>query len=1239
MRLASSLLASAALVVALLGPTSGASPAVGAQDAAEGASFQSALARAQAALEQGRLEEAARLATRALERDRRAPEAWALRAAVAAKLGDKDLAVHALHTELGLLVAQRAKKEVILARRTALEASDALAGELFGLKGRFITDFAKLAADYEKDGRSHGAIRAWKQVLALDPEHVGAAASIERIAAAPDPSLAADAKPVDLFADVTEEWIREHDAKHLEWEEAARLERPNYFTVTNAGYEVLVRTGEAMEQMASFYKQFFRYGTEEHGGSVPRITVHVFKNRDEYLEKGIGPPVEWSGGHFTGSHVECYIDGSSGFEGMVGTLFHEAAHQYVSLATNAVGWLNEGLASFFEGTRILPNGTVLMNMPADHRLFPLAERMRKGWMANPQDGYDPNDPNSQPTTAPTWRIIVENRYSWGPAWYAPTWGIVFFCYNFQDPRDGRFVYRDAFWEFIQRSGGKTGESAVKTFEEVVLAAPKPPYDKDVEGAFTLPKTVDELDAVWKDWILKLADERSGRLEEPRPYKMWARAATAGKDYPTAREHFEKGLVATPADTELLLDFADLLAERFKDTDRAAKLVVQALQELEVAPQRNVAAIVAAERRLDKLDPNRKSVTKILDRLRLDVVNLVGRYEAAGLDALVQDLAWRFGRGFDIPELFAHYERAVRARAMRPGTEELAVWELAYDERSLEGWLPGSDAFQAEGVSLVAKGPAYDPDSFTYQTLILDRITAGDFSLEAEVSAQREGASFAGFLFGEKGSGRFHGALFLPARAAKEGAARTAWVDLMTSFGGNETKAWRHLPVDDGEREGSSAGAWNRMRVDVVGTDVDLWWNGELLTSHTFADRDLVLGRLGLAVGNGEARFRNVRFLARDPRDPAGRILRSMRVEALAARGEPVGGSYLGLAPPNPTVKLWAQGEFTGFEAAGPVPQLFVLWSIDQNKLVPIDKWLVSLESQWRDVGLRIVSVCSPNDEPALAAYLAANPFPGAVGVDLRPDGAVGIGVTFEKYFVRRFNLPRLLLVDVDGRVAWEGDPGFAIGETYTEPYDTYLDAPLTELVEKRKLRALGAWRKRWERIAVPALAEQDLTTLLPLMREARAFGATFDPTARAATARLELLEQATVDVVATGEAWAELGAAPAFDLFVREWLPALGVEVPKEAKKAVAALQKHKSVAHYERALKSAAKAAKAADLAVAVAALLTELDGLDGALIEALARDLRVAVASDDEAQLRALLETASSRPRAWIGARLLGQ
>ncbi len=1209
-------------------------PALPQEGPAEAASFRAALERARATFERGELADAARLVVRALERDRRSAEGWALRAAIALAAGDRDLGVHALHRELALLVAQKAKPDVLAARRAALAALDPLSLELAALEQRYIGDFAKLAAGYEKDKRPHGAIRAWKQVLALDPESAAAAESIERIASAPDPSLAADAKPADLFADVSEEWIREHDQRHGEWATAASIERPNYITVTDAGYEVLVRTAEAMEQMAAFYKQFFRFGTKEHGGTVPRITVHVFKDRDEYLEKGIGPPVKWSAGHFTGSHVECYIDGASGFEGMVGTLFHEAAHQYVSLATRAIGWLNEGLASFFEGTRILPNGTVLMNLPADHRLFPLAERMRTGWMANAQDGYDPNDPNSQPTKAPTWRIVVENRYSWGPAWYAPTWGVVYFCYNFQDPRDGRFVYRDAFWDFVQRSGGiKAGEGAVETFVELVLANPKPPYKKDLPGTFVLPRTVEELDGVWKDWILALADERSGKLSAARPYAEWARYASEAKDWATAREHLEKGHAADPADVELAVLFAELLAERFGDADRAAKLMVGALQRLEASAPRDTARIASLEKRLEKLDPARRSAAKVLERLRRDAVALVGRYEAAGLDALVQELAWRFATGFDVAELFGAYERAVRARGARPGAQELAIWELAYDERSLEGWLPGSDAFRADGVALVAKGPSYDPDAFTYQTLALDRVTAGDFSLEALVSARREGASYAGFVFGDKGNGRFHGALFVPARKAKEGAARTAWVDLMSSFGGLDAKAWRHVPVDDGEREGQSASVWNTLRVDVVGTEVDLWWNGERITTHTFPDRELVLGRLGLIIGNGEARFRDVRFLARDPRDPAAAILRRMRSEALASRGEPVDGSYLGLAPPAPIVQRWAQGTFEGFSDAGPVPQLFVLWSIDQNELVPIDAWLRYLAETYANVGLRMVSVCSPNDDKRLAEYLAAHPLPGAVGVDLRVDGSVGIGQTFERAFIRRFNLPRVLLIDVDGRVVWEGDPGFAIGEPAVAPFKSYLDAPLAELIEQRRLGALAAWRSRWQKAAPGLAAAGDLAGLLPLLREARALDAPFDPDARAAVARLALVEAAQADLAATAEAWVAEGAAPAFDLFVREWLPALGGTVPRDATKAVQAAQKHKSVAHFERALKAAAKAARAADPA-AVSGLLAELAGLEGAFPAELARQL----AGADPAGVRTALEGAPGLPRRWLAQRLLG-
>src|SRR6185295_4294127 len=103
-------------------------------------------------------------------------------------------------------------------------------------------------------------------------------------------------------------------------------------TYTDAGYQVLVRAGEAMEQMNAFYRQFFHYGTEEDKRGVTRIELRIFKNRAEYLEFG-SSVAEWSGGQFTGDAVETYID--VGFDGMTQTLFHEAAHQFVGLATNA----------------------------------------------------------------------------------------------------------------------------------------------------------------------------------------------------------------------------------------------------------------------------------------------------------------------------------------------------------------------------------------------------------------------------------------------------------------------------------------------------------------------------------------------------------------------------------------------------------------------------------------------------------------------------------------------------------------------------------------------------------------------------------------------------------------------------------------------------------------------------------------------------------------------------------------
>ncbi|HVS19230.1 MAG TPA: hypothetical protein VMT18_11565, partial [Planctomycetota bacterium] len=1161
----------------------------------------------------------------------KAPRAWDLRARWAEAAGERDEQVYARHRELRLLEAQQAPAAEIKTRRAALLALDPVATDVLGMRERFIEELSSVAAAYEKDLRPHSAIRVHKEILALDPEFAPSQAAIERLAAAPDPSLAADAKPVDLLAGVSEEWIREHDDKTREWKARAKLERENYVTQTNAGYEVLLRCAEAMEQMNAFYRVFFGYKTE--GGSVGRIDLNIFRTRDEYLKLGMGPPVEWSGGHFTGSAVETYIEG--GFENSVGTLFHEAAHQFVSLATNASGWLNEGLASFFEGCRILPNGTVLMNLPANHRLFPLAARMEQGWMADELDGMNADKlSESSPTKAPTFRIVLENRYDWGPPWYAPTWGVVYFLYNFQDPVDGRYIYRSAFREFIDKSGGRVGEGAVKNFEEVVLGNPQPPikgFERDSElPQLRLVKTVAELDAVWKDYMLRLRDEQRGVITVERPYLRWARAAVQNKDHSVAQEHFEKGLVATPDDPQILLEFAEFLGER-KNPDRATKLALRAVRLLESADPVDPVAVRDAERKLADWDPKRATLERVHGKLWDAARDLVAAYREQDLPLMVMDLAWRMEVELGVPGLFEYY-----AEAQRESGKTLSIWSLAYNERNLEGWDATADGvFEASGPMLDGHFGEYKADNFDYRMLSLDKLTSGDFSMEVDLQAGRGDVGFCGLVFGKKDVGNFHALIYFPPKPrsqVKEGVADSGFVDL-ASFYGAVPKVWRHNPIgvpeEDDEELRSQTGEWHTLRIDVSGALVDAWVDGEYLTTQEFPAADVLRGNFGLILGPGKARFREVRFLARHPRDPAAALERERRMEAVREEGGgSVGGSWLGQVPPFPVVERWAQDERASWTERGPVPQVLLLWSIQQNDIVPVDGWLRSLAAAHGENGLEIVSVASPNDDDQIDSYLASHAFPGAVAVDKRE--GLGIGDTNELYSTLKFNLPRVLLLDIDGKVVWEGDPGFSSTEPWKPGVESYLDVPLAELIAKRKVRQMRPWLAAWKEVGEPALREGRFADAVTILKESRGFERELLIEFNDAQRRLDTFERAVNDLERTAEALEAEQREPALAV-LGEWAAAAGSELDRKAVARVARAARSGAGKGWERALKQVeARRAKALDDPEQLAALIESLAKLEGAFPGELAQEL--AGAGGDRAAVTALLDGAPTRPARWL-------
>jgi hypothetical protein len=124
-------------------------------------------------------------------------------------------------------------------------------------------------------------------------------------------------------------------------------------------------------------------------------------------------------------------------------------------------------------------------------------------------------------------------------------------------------------------------------------------------------------------------------------------------------------------------------------------------------------------------------------------------------------------------------------------------------------------------------------------------------------------------------------------------------------------------------------------------------------------------------------------------------------------------------------------------------------SAQSTRFKAFRRWLFTLAEKGAEYGLEIVSVASPNDVDAIGAYLKAHKFPGSVAIDRRDKP--GVGDTFTAYAVQRFNLPRVILLDIDGKVAWEGDPGFKAGETYDAGSESFLDTPLETLRERRAL--------------------------------------------------------------------------------------------------------------------------------------------------------------------------------------------
>ena len=231
------------------------------------------------------------------------------------------------------------------------------------------------------------------------------------------------------------------------------------------------------------------------------------------------------------------------------------------------------------------------------------------------------------------------------------------------------------------------------------------------------------------------------------------------------------------------------------------------------------------------------------------------------------------------------------------------------------------------------------------------------------------------------------------------------------------------------------------------------------------------------------------------------------MEPFKVAGKAVAGSWLNQVPPWLEPAEWLQNERTSWDEKGPVPTLFVIWSVRQNRIVSIHEWLHYLQRRYADTGLEIVSIAGADKPRKVKMYLRGNPFPGAVAVDSISARKGGYGTTLDMFEVgKRFNLPRLLLLGIDQKVVWEGEPGFEQGRGWRPGVESYMDTPLEDLVKKQKLRELFKWRKAW------ASKGDFETKILPLLAQSRQLSAKSVPAVAEARLQLQAVRSALTSV-------------------------------------------------------------------------------------------------------------------------------
>ena len=354
---------------------------------------------------------------------------------------------------------------------------------------------------------------------------------------------------------------------------------------------------------------------------------------------------------------------------------------------------------------------------------------------------------------------------------------------------------------------------------------------------------------------------------------------------------------------------------------------------------------------------------------------------------------------------------------------------------LQGWSGDRDSYQAYGAMIRAdiEGEV-DGERMTTSQLTCDVTFDADFSLESEMRIEgRQGEDgyegrLMGLCFGRKGDQDFHAVMLHP----------KGFLDIASNRGGIwEIHDHRSVPVE--------ANKWHRLRIDVTGRNLDVYMDGLYVRSLEFSNAATVRGGFGLITGAGRADYRYLRLLTHDRHDPAARIERDLAMQkVMGDAGLRQAGNFTGIAPPALEAS-WHQGDGISLEQLRGRPVLLVFWSPSQDQVIPCTEYIAHLLRKGAGTDLETVVVCDGGtNQDELLAYVKEHPMTGArIGIDS--------GSTYEQYNIKidGFGIPRILLLDRDGKVVFEGDPGLRQGVGWSPSQgSTYVDDAFDRLLNR-----------------------------------------------------------------------------------------------------------------------------------------------------------------------------------------------